>query len=364
MALLLSEIEWSAPILPRVDDPAWVATIKRRGAPLGECEQRVASSPWIRELCLWVLTYRARDLSERLATMGAMVSAQENACRYCYGALRAAMKMLGYSEATIGRIERDLRIAELDAKAQGYVAFCRKLARARPRPARAEREALIALGYAPLTVNEIAFQAALGTFHSRVTALIACPPEQFFEKLANGPVGFLVGLMEPLLRARSRRRQLAHLPAPPPAEALQDGAFAPVVQALDGLPAAAVMKSALDAAIASEVLSRSVKALMFAVVARALDCPHTEAGARDILRSEGLSDAEIETALATLRCDRLPPAESDLLSWARDTVHYEPGPIQKAGRALCARIGERSFLEAVGVAALANMTVRLSMLLE
>jgi hypothetical protein len=35
MALLLDEIEWGEPILPRVADAAWEATIKRRGAPLG-----------------------------------------------------------------------------------------------------------------------------------------------------------------------------------------------------------------------------------------------------------------------------------------------------------------------------------------
>ena len=124
------------------------------------------------------------------------------------------------------------------------------------------------------------------------------------------------------------------------------------------------MKAALDSAFASGQLSRSVKALMFGVVARAFECRHTEAGARDILWHEGLSDAEIDSALAMLRCDRLPPAESELLAWARDTVRYEPGPIQRASRALCARIGEGPFLEAVGIAALANTTVRLATLLE
>ena len=364
MALLLNEIEWGEPILPRVPDPSWEATIKRRGAPLGECEQRVSPSVWIRELCLWVLTYRARDLPERLATMGAMVSAQETACRYCYGALRAAMKLLGYSESMIGRIERDLRVAELDAAEQGYVDFCRKLARSRPRPARADRDALVALGYAPATVNEIAFQIALGTFHNRVTALIACPPERFFETLANGPIGYLIGLTEPLTRARMRRRQLAQLPPPPDAQALRNGVFAPIVATLAGLPAAAVLKTALDAAFASNALSRSVKALMFAVVARTLACCHTEAGAREILRGEGFAEAEIDAALAHLQCERLPAAERELPAWTRDTVHYEPGPIQRASRGLCGRIGERRFLEAVGVAALANTTVRVAMLLE
>jgi hypothetical protein len=53
-----------------------------------------------------------------------------------------------------------------------------------------------------------------------------------------------------------------------------------------------------------------------------------------------------------------------LLDWVRGTVHYETGPVQEATRALCARIGEAALLEAVGVAALANATVRVATLLE
>lgn len=365
MALLLGEIEWGEPILPRVADPAWEATIRRRGAPaVGEAEMRTSPSVWIRELCLWVLTYRARDVPERLATMGAMVAAQEDACRYCYGALRASMKMLGWSEATISRIERDVRIAELDAKEQAFVSFCRKLARSRPRPAHRDREALIALGYEPKTVHELAFQIALGTFHSRVTALLACPPERVFERLANGPIGFLVGLTEPLWRARARARLLDQLPMPPPPEALRAGAFGPIVETLAGLPAADVLKTGLDRAFDSPVLSRPIKALMFCIVARTLGCRHTESLARALLEAEGWRDAEIDQAVANLGSTKLAPQESHLLAWTRDTVHYETGPIQKATRALCAQIGATALLEAVGVAALANTTVRLAMLLE
>ena len=364
MALLLNEIEWGEPILPRVADPAWEAAIKRRGAPVGEAEQRVSPIKWIREACLWVLTYRAREIPERLSTMGAMVAAQEVSCRYCYGALRASMKILGYSESMIGRIERDVRVSELNPREHAYVSLCRKLARSRPRPAGPDKAALLALGYSPLAVSEMAFLVAMGCFHTRVTVLIACPPERLFERLANGPIGFLIGLMEPLLRARTRRRHLAQLPEPLDAASLRDGIFGPVVATLAGLPAAAVMKGALDGAFASGALSHSVKALMFAVIARTLDCRRTEVEARKLLTVDGWDEQEIDRALTTLQTPKLAQKEAGLLAWARDTVHYQTGPIQTATRALCAQIGELALLEAVGVAALANSTVRVAMLLE
>ncbi|MEJ8826894.1 hypothetical protein WKW80_33660 [Variovorax humicola] len=145
MALLLDEIEWGEPILPRVADLAWEATIKRSGAPLGEAERRVSRVKWVRETCLWVLTYRSREIPERLSMMGAMVAAQEVSCRSCYGALRATMKMLGYSELVISRLERGVRVAELDAKDDAFVTLCRKLARSRPWPSPLDKDALVAL---------------------------------------------------------------------------------------------------------------------------------------------------------------------------------------------------------------------------
>ena len=210
----------------------------------------------------------------------------------------------------------------------------------------------------------MAFLVALGCFHTRVTVLIACPPERLYEGLANGSVGYVVGLMEPLLRARLRRRHLAQLPESLEASALHSGVFAPIVAPLAGLPAAVLMKTALDEAFAPGVLSRGVKALMFGVVARALDCRHTEAESRKLLTADLWTEPEIDGALTTLHSPKLEPREADLLVWARDTVHYQTGPIQQTTRALCGQIGELALLEAVGIAALANSTVRLAMLLE
>lgn len=125
-----------------------------------------------------------------------------------------------------------------------------------------------------------------------------------------------------------------------------------------------MFRAALDGAFASTVLSRSTKALMFAVVARTLACSRSEDESRKLLLADGFSAAEIDSALDTLDSPRLTPQDAKLLTWARDTVYYQTGPIQKHTRALAAEIGDDAILEAIGVAALANATVRLAMLLE
>ena len=203
MAMLLSEIQWSDPVLPVAHDLQWEAELKRRGAQVLEVDRRVAPSRWLREAAYEATNYVASALPERLLRIGNMVTAQENSCRYCYGANRAYMKILGYSESFISRLERELHVAELDDMERAFIAFCRNLARSRPRPARADRDALVQLGYSPLAVQEVAFEIAVSCFYNRVGVLSACPPELGFERMANGPMGRLLGLAAPLMRVFS-----------------------------------------------------------------------------------------------------------------------------------------------------------------
>src|SRR5262245_56866649 len=101
MAQQLNEIPWSEPLLPPAIDPAWEAELKRRGGNGSEVDRRIAPSSWLREACLGITLGRVSELSAHLFNVAAMVTSQENACRYCYGANRAYMKFLGYPESYI-----------------------------------------------------------------------------------------------------------------------------------------------------------------------------------------------------------------------------------------------------------------------
>jgi alkylhydroperoxidase family enzyme len=363
MAQVLDQIQWSEPLFAPHADPAWEAELKRRGGNGSEVDRRVAPSPWIREACLGVNTGKVSAISAHLFNVAALVTAQENACRYCYGANRAYMQMLGYSEPYIRRLEEDVHLAELDEKERALVAFCRNLARSRPRPARAELEALVRLGYTRDGAHEIALWIALGCFYNRVSTLIASPPELGFERwVAAKRLRFT--LLAPLMRFQAMRRRKTGPDHSLTEAALRAGPFGAVLAPLAGLPGARTMKEALDGAFASTVLSRATKALMFAIVARSLACRTSEAEARRLLAAEGYSDAEIESALATLSSARVPAMEARLLPWVRDTVHFQAAQIQGRTRELAAAIGNAAALEAIGVAALANATVRLAMLVE
>ena len=131
----------------------------------------------------------------RLFQIGSMVTAQENACRYCYGANRAFMKLMGHSESFIQRVERDVQMAQMDAKERAFIAFCRTLARSRPRPAAAARHTLLTAGFDAAQIHEMAFIISLACCYNRITVLMACPPEDKLERMANGLLGRAMALV-------------------------------------------------------------------------------------------------------------------------------------------------------------------------
>ena len=67
--------------------------------------------------------------------LAGLVTSQENACRYCYGSARVRMKMIGFSDEMVDRIERNVQLVEAEPRERELVHFCRNLARSKPRPA-------------------------------------------------------------------------------------------------------------------------------------------------------------------------------------------------------------------------------------
>ena len=111
---------------------------------------------------------------------------------------------------------------------------------------------------------------------------------------------------------------------------------------------------------ASPHLTRRCKLLMLAVVARGLGCEVCALEVGEALRGEGLTETTITQALTHLDAPELDPVERLLVPFARDTIWYEPAPMQRRARALRDRLTGPQLLEAIGVAALANGLCRMS----
>ena len=96
-----------------------------------------------------------------------------------------------------------------------------------------------------------------------------------------------------------------------------------------------------------------------AVVARALGCPLTEREVTETLLEEGLQREQVAEILAHLTSPVLDPKEKLIVSFARETVWYEPARVQQFGRNAMRTLSREEFIELVAVTAMANMICRL-----
>lgn len=356
----IDQTEWEACFLEPVKNPEAERYLRKALRVVPPSAPYFFDSPWITrslvhfDLCRLPLVHIGPDLAERIA----MVVSQDNACRYCFAATRTVLKILGYSDSRIRRLEEDLLTAELDRPQQLAVEFARRVSHATPLATRADAAPLLAAGYSEQAVAEMTFFAALNVFYNRMATLPALPPEQMEAMGTDWRVRLLRPLVARMVRY-GRRAQPQALPAE-----RRSGPFAPFVLALDGLPVALKLREVLDESWASEILNRRVKALVFAVVARGLGCPFSEQEATGLLLAEGWTRHYVDRVLSDLGAPDLDPVENAVLPFARETIWYQPAHIQRRARALRQMLTRAQFVELIGVCALANAVCRLSAALD
>jgi hypothetical protein len=88
--------------------------VKRRAGQVSEVDRRVAASPWVREVCVLMVSYRPVAMPQRLFIL-APWSRSENSAAIATAPTGHTRKS-GYRESFISRIEQDATFAELDEK--------------------------------------------------------------------------------------------------------------------------------------------------------------------------------------------------------------------------------------------------------
>jgi alkylhydroperoxidase family enzyme len=354
----VAAIPWGECLLPPGVLPADLAAeVRRSHGMLPTLVPRFAPLPWLVRALSNLTGAPVASLPIRLLEMVNLVVSRDNSCRYCYGAQRTFMRLLGYEPREIERLEQDELIG-LEPSERLALEYARKVSRASPRPGALERAALERAGLSGQAVAELTVVAAVTVFPNRVSTLVALPPGRF-----DGPAQRLaMRLLRPLLARRLVHRQRA--PEPPPAS--NDGVGAAIVAALGDSPAAGVLRATVDEALGSPVLPRRTKLLMLGVIARALDCRHSERDATAALVAGGMSPRDVEETLAHLASPSLDTREAGLLPFARETVRCQPLEIQARTRevATALELSVEQLLEVVGMTALANTLCRASVLVD
>ena len=170
-------------------------------------------------------------------------------------------------------------------------------------------------------------------------------------------------LLRPVLRRLLHSRHARGRPTPldkPPSHPT-----APIVNAYAGSPIAVALERTLREMWDSPHITRRCKLLMFAVIARGLGCELCSTHFHEALATAGLSHETVAQVLTHLDAPELDDVERLLVGFARETIWYEPAPLQRRAKALGERLSNVQVLEAIGVAAMANGLCRMgAMVLE
>lgn len=348
------QIEWEPCVLEPARDPALERYVRRRIGALPPILPYLVACPWLAR-ALIDSSYDARGLAYLdlgLADLVALEVSRENSCRFCYAATRAMLRFMGMSEERVRELERKLADAALDPRTSAAVAFARRVSRSQPLVNAEDCRRVEAAGFTPQQRKEIAAVVAHCLLGNRASTIPAIPPEP----MERMPDRLFYRLFRPLIARALGAYRKPGKPArldPPYA-----GPFALVVAAFAGLPFAPKLARMLEEMWASPVLTHRCKALIFAVIARGLGCEASGAEACRMLADEGLDDAAANRALAHLHAPELTAIENLLLPFARETLWYQPAAIQRRAQAVRTQLGAAPFLEAVGVAAMANVVCR------
>ncbi len=357
----LEAVEWDSCLVDARHDPEIERQARKALGIVPHALRYLAACPWLAESYIRsrLTPFQLVHVDPELHDLIWLAVSQDNSCRYCYAAQRALMRIQGFPNHRIRRLEESFFSAELDSRERRAIDFAKRISRANPMPVKADAQPLLDAGYSWDAIKEIAYVASYTVGGNRAATLLAIPPEPMEEL----PDRWAIRLARPLLAWMMRRHQPPRLESATPEPSDADP-YSYVVRALGELPIAHMLHARLARPWTSALLPRRAKIFVFAVVARGLGCPLCEREAYRLLADEGLEREEIDRVLSHLASPALDPIEAEIVPFARETIWCRPREIQRRGRQLLEKLSPAQFLELAGVAGIANMVCRLSSAIE
>ena len=356
MESALQLVSWETCLLEPVPDRELEAYARRKFGMPYPLIRYFTAVPWVAHAMLdlhpefGLLT----RIDQQMSDLVSMVVSQGNSCRFCYAAFRMLLWSQGMSPARIQKIEFDLSRADLEPRTLAAIAFGRSQSRNGPAGAREARRSLLEAGFDEGELREVAYAAGATDFSNRLHTIPAIPATP----IERMPQQWHMRLMRPLIGRLLARARFRGAPQPPPEPPSHP--YGRLVMAFAGSPIAPAFARTFDEMWSSPLLPRRAKLLMFAIVARGLDCRLFNDELRQALIDEGLPGAAQDQVLTHLDAPQLDTLERMIVPFARETIWYEPAAVQRRARSLRERLPAAQCLEAIGVSSLANWVCRMS----
>jgi alkylhydroperoxidase family enzyme len=215
-------------------------------------------------------------------------------------------------------------------------------------------EPLTAGGWSDMAIREMALVCGAMLALNRYATFLALDPTPY-EAL---PDRWVVRVLRPALGIVLRLKTRHGEPTPFSAAARQ-GPFARIVNGFDGLPLGWSLRTILDEAWDFDAIPRRTKALVAAVIARGLGDDLVLAEARALAHEHGVAAQDVDEALAHFTAAGLLEKEKMAIAFARETIWYEPAPMQRRTRTIMDHFAPAELLDLVGFASFANLIARL-----
>lgn len=354
MASALEHVAWETCLIDPHPDRALEAYARRKtGIPVWSIRY-FTPVPWLARALIDLHPQYGllMHLDQNVADLLTLIVSRENSCRFCYAAQRALLWGQGMNEASIQRLEQELS-AGLAPRTAAAIAFGRTQSRVGPAAARDARAALHDAGFGDDELKEIAFTVAVTDFLNRAHTIPAIPARP----METMPDQFLMRLLRPIINRiierhhlRGRSTSLERSPSHP---------YARLVESYAGSPIALVLEQTFEEMWASPHLSRRCKLLIFAVIARGLDCEMCAPEMKQALDREGLNEATLALILTHLDAPELDETERLLVRFARETIWFDPATLQRRTRRLRDHLSVPQLVEVIGVTSLANGLCRM-----
>lgn len=315
----------------------------------------MALQRWLHDgVCDWL----AAPLVDNRLALGPQVLymvGRSVSCRFCAGAGRAVLQLLGLTAAEIAELQDVLANTSRSSTAHGLqMRVVAAVARGVPAPTDPTAAELAAVGMTSVQTAELGFMAARAVLTSRITLATRVAPV-FFEQVATP----WLAPLRPLLRLSLRLLGAKKGEPRPLRPEDRRGPLAVCVTVLDGVPAAALVRQLIDAALAPSALTAAEKALIFGVVAMTLGNQAAQAEMTE--RAASFGAAKPDRVLQTLGADETAEFR-EMLGLARALVRPEPSDVHRRAQLVLASSSPHRYIDALGTAAVANAVLRLPLL--
>src|SRR5262245_53804048 len=110
-----AHMEWGQCWLePASPDSALAAEVKKAmGGIVPRWAHLLSPAPWVVRAFARTHATRYAHMPPELTGLIGLVVSQDNSCRYCYGATRTILKIVGYHEESIDHLEDEVHLAEV-----------------------------------------------------------------------------------------------------------------------------------------------------------------------------------------------------------------------------------------------------------